>query len=498
MIRLNINISKFENDVRALLMAFFPGEKISVAPTESTDYFLNVCFENVTDEKPFGTEIFCEFFENEKAAASGRTPTDTADKKMARDQLKRLVYKLLCSAEKTELPWGTLTGIRPTKTAMALLEDGMSEEALYTYFKDNFKISDEKYRLCTTVARNEKRLLEPLDYKHSYSLYAGIPFCPTICAYCSFSSYPLKAWQGKVDDYLSAMFKEIEVMSERFRNKQLLSFYMGGGTPTSLTAGQMDRLLTKLEDCFHIGEAKEITIEAGRPDSITPEKLSVIKAYGIDRISINPQTMNQKTLDIIGRRHTVDDVYKAFEMARNAGFTNINMDLIAGLPGENYEDFCHTTEAIKALAPESLTVHALAIKRAAALNKEETYRMRTGVAETNAMISEGFKSAQAMGMAPYYMYRQKNIAGNLENVGYAKPGREGLYNMLIMEEKQSILAIGAGASTKMVIHDEDRIERIENVKSVKDYIERIDEMLARKENIEHYVADKQAYGGKIL
>ena len=208
--------------------------------------------------------------------------------------------------------------------------------------------------------------------------------------------------------------------------------------------------------------------------------------------------MNQKTLDIIGRRHTVDDVYKAFEMARNVGFTNINMDLIAGLPGENYEDFCHTTAAIKALAPESLTVHALAIKRAAALNKEETYRMRTGVAETNAMISEGFKSAQAMGMAPYYMYRQKNIAGNLENVGYAKPGREGLYNMLIMEEKQSILAIGAGASTKMVIHDEDRIERIENVKSVKDYIERIDEMLARKENIEHYVADKQAYGGKIL
>ena len=181
-------------------------------------------------------------------------------------------------------------------------------------------------------------------------------------------------------------------------------------------------------------------------------------------------------------------------MARDAGFNNINMDLIAGLPGETYEDFCRTTEAIRRLEPESLTVHALAIKRAAALNKEETYRLRTGVAETNAMISEGFRAAASMGMAPYYMYRQKNIAGNLENVGYAKPGKEGLYNMLIMEEKQSILAIGAGASTKMVIHDENRIERIENVKSVKDYIERIDEMIGRKDGIERLVANRETYG----
>lgn len=495
MIRLNINIPKFENDARALLMAFFPGEKISVADTESTDYFLDIHFENVSEKKPFGTEIHCEFFENEKLLAADTTVSDTDDQKWARDQLKRLVYRLLCKAENRELPWGTLTGIRPTKTAMALIEDGMTENELYTYFKENFKISDEKYKLCTEVARNEKAILEHIDYKHSYSLYAGIPFCPTICAYCSFSSYPLKTWRGYVEAYLEAMFKEIEVMSERFKNKQLLSFYMGGGTPTSLSAAQMDRLLTKLETCFHIENAKEITIEAGRPDSITPEKLAVIKGHGIDRISINPQTMNQKTLDVIGRRHTVDEVYSAFEMARDAGFKNINMDLIAGLPGESYEDFCHTTEAIRKLEPDSLTVHALAIKRAAALNKEETYRLRTGVAETNAMISEGFKTAQAMGMKPYYMYRQKNIAGNLENVGYAKAGKEGLYNMLIMEEKQSILAIGAGASTKMVIHDENRIERIENVKSVKDYIERIDEMIGRKKDIEHYVADQETYGG---
>ena len=494
MIQLKINIPKFENDVRALLMAFFPGEKISVADVKTTDYFLNICFEQVTEEAPFGTEIFCEFFENGTLVTSGRTVSGRDEQKWSRDQLKRLVYKLLCESQEHTLPWGTLTGIRPTKTAMEFLEKGMSEEDLYAYFKETFKISDEKYRLCTQVARNEKKILENIDYKHSYSLYAGIPFCPTICAYCSFSSYPLKVWKNQVDDYLGAMFREIEVMSGRFADKQLLSFYMGGGTPTSLTARQMDGLLTKLEQCFHIERAKEITIEAGRPDSITPDKLKVIKAHGIDRISINPQTMNQKTLDAIGRRHTVDEVYKAYAMARDAGFNNINMDLIAGLPGETYEDFCRTTEAIRRLEPESLTVHALAIKRAAALNKEETYRLRTGVAETNAMISEGFRAAASMGMAPYYMYRQKNIAGNLENVGYAKPGKEGLYNMLIMEEKQSILAIGAGASTKMVIHDENRIERIENVKSVKDYIERIDEMIGRKDGIERLVANRETYG----
>ena len=280
-------------------------------------------------------------------------------------------------------------------------------------------------------------------------------------------------------------------MSRKFRRKKLLTFYMGGGTPTSLSASQMDRLLTKLEQCFHIDLAAEATIEAGRPDSFTPEKLKVIRAHGIERISINPQTMNQKTLDAIGRRHTVAQVLEAFDMASAIGFKNINMDLIAGLPGEHLEDFERTLEEIKKLSPESLTVHALAIKRAAALNTEETYAARIGVEETNDMISAGFEAAVSMGMRPYYMYRQKNIAGNLENVGYARPGCEGLYNMLIMEEKQSILALGAGASTKMAVREENRIERIENVKSVKDYIERIDEMIGRKTSIERYVADAE-------
>lgn len=492
MIRLDINIPKFENDVRALLMAFFPGEKITTAESGQWDYLLEINFDGCTEHNMYGTEIVCIFIEQQKQEKlSGRTKSVPGKAKATRDQLKRLIYDVLVRYTGQTLPWGTLTGIRPTKTAMELLEKGTPENEMYTYFKESFKISDEKYRLCTQVARNEKEILKDTDYVHSYSLYAGIPFCPTICAYCSFSSFPLKQWQNKTEDYLEAMFKEIEAMGSAFSEKKLLTFYMGGGTPTSLEAEQLDRLLHKLEQCFHIEKAREITVEAGRPDSLTKEKLDVIKAHGIERISINPQTMNQKTLDIIGRRHTVGQVLDAYDAARAAGFKNINMDLIAGLPGERYEDFCHTLDEIKKLRPESLTVHALAIKRAAALNKEETYQMRIGVAETNAMISEGFKAAQAMGMRPYYMYRQKNIAGNLENVGYALPGCEGLYNMLIMEEKQSILAVGAGASSKIVIRDENRIERVENVKSVKDYIERIDEMIERKRGIEMYVPDME-------
>lgn len=492
MIRLNINIPKFENDVRALLMAFFPGQKIAAAGDSAWDYMLEISFEGQTESNMFGTEIYCVFKEAQKQeSVSGQTKSVPGEAKGTRDQLKRLIYEMLVGYTGAPLPWGTLTGIRPTKTAMELLEKGIPEDKLYSYFKDSFKISDEKYRLCTQVARNEKEILEKTDYTHSYSLYAGIPFCPTICAYCSFSSFPLNVWKHKTEDYLAAMFKEIEAMGSAFSQKKLLTFYMGGGTPTSLEAGQLDRLLDKLEKCFHIERAKEITVEAGRPDSLTKEKLDVLKAHGIERISINPQTMNQKTLDTIGRRHTVGQVLEAYEAARAAGFRNINMDLIAGLPGERYEDFCHTLEEIKKLRPESLTVHALAIKRAAALNREETYQMRLGVAETNAMISEGFKAASELGMKPYYMYRQKNIAGNLENVGYALPGCEGLYNMLIMEEKQSILAVGAGASSKIVIRDENRIERVENVKSVKDYIERIDEMIGRKQGLWLYVPETE-------
>lgn len=471
MIGLILNSSSYENDIRALMMAFFPGEKIVLdAPPEP--YLVRVIF------SPDAVKVTLE--DAQGILSENEGPCDYSDYKLAKNTLKRIAYDCFFAYTKKTLPWGTLTGIRPTKIAMTLLDEGYDEKAMYDYFRKEYYLSDEKFKLCTQVAKNEREILKAMDYDHTYSLYVGIPFCPTICAYCSFSSFPLKVWKKRVGEYLDTLFKELDYMSGIATDKQLLTLYMGGGTPTSLTASQMDRLLHKLSSIYDFDKIREITIEAGRPDSITMDKLKVIKAYGIDRISINPQTMKQETLDLIGRKHTVDQVREAFAMARSAGFGNINMDLIAGLPGESAEDMSHTLEQIEALGPDSMTVHSLAVKRAAYLNQNRDKFAITPQEEVNRMIGLSFESAVRMGMEPYYLYRQKNIAGNLENVGYAKPGREGLYNILIMEEKQTIAAVGAGGSTKIVIPGENRIERVENVKNVKDYIERIDEMIERK------------------
>ena len=278
--------------------------------------------------------------------------------------------------------------------------------------------------------------------------------------------------------YLDALCKEIEACAQIYQNRKLDTIYMGGGTPTTLEPYQMDRLLTKIEECFDRSYLKEFTVEAGRPDSITREKLEVLRAHGISRISINPQTMNQKTLDIIGRRHTVEQTVDAFHLARELGFDNINMDLIVGLPGEEYGQVEHTMKEVTALDPDSITVHSLAVKRAARLNmfkdqyKEMTFTNNQQIMEMTA------RYAYQAGHSPYYLYRQKNMAGNFENVGYAKPDSAGIYNILIMEEKQSILALGAGATSKKVTGE--LIQRTENVKDIKNYVERIDEMIERK------------------
>lgn len=463
MISLTMNKAVFENDIRALIMAFFPGEKIVLGAKDASRHHIDC----MMDEDKFSISI-------------DKFVLEIAGDAINRNSVKRLTYDLLSEYTGKQLPWGTLTGIRPTKIAMGLLDKGYEEERIYDYFKSEYYISDPKYNICRQVAENERKILKPLDLNNSYSLYIGIPFCPTICAYCSFSSYPLSVWESKVDDYLKALFKEIDYVSKQQAGKKLLTVYMGGGTPTSLSAGQMQCLLEKLYQCFPIDSALEITVEAGRPDSITKDKLEVIKKYGIHRISINPQTMNQKTLDIIGRKHTPMQVVEAFTLARGIGFDNVNMDIIAGLPGETPEDMKYTLDEIKKLNPESMTVHSLALKRAAVLNQQESMYKVPEPEDVNAMIELTCEAAKTMQMDPYYLYRQKNIAGNLENIGYAKGGHEGIYNILIMEEKQTIIAVGAGATTKIVLPEARGIKRIENVKGIKEYIERIDEMILRK------------------
>lgn len=406
------------------------------------------------------------------------------EKKYLKKELKKQIYRVMHELTKAELPWGALTGIRPTKLIVTMIEatPDVTDEEITSFLKENYYVTDEKAALGIQIARREIKLLEKIDYEEGYSLYIGIPFCPTTCLYCSFTSYPIGAYTKKADDYVTALLKEISYASARFADRKLNSIYIGGGTPTTLEPEQLERLLHAVRDSFDFSHNREFTVEAGRPDSITPEKLAVLLKHGVTRISINPQTMNQKTLDLIGRYHTVEQVKETFQMARSMGFDNINMDFIVGLPGETMEDIRFSMEEVQKLNPDSLTIHSLAIKRAARLNiMREQYKDFT--IENNEQIMElCAAAAENMGMTPYYMYRQKNIAGNMENVGYARIGKAGVYNILIMEEKQTIVALGAGSVTKRIYPD-GRIERCANVKDVTQYIERIDEMIERKEKL---------------
>ena len=481
MIEVTLNQPEFEYDIHSLIKAFYPSEYVGVS-AEKKEY-----------DEPVTSRMHVEYTDDaitlrwqqgETAPAVERTfAVDPLDRPETKNRLKQNLYALLSDATGQYLPWGTLTGIRPTKIPMKLLEEGKSRDEIYTYMKQTYFASDEKIRLATDIAERELSLLSKIDYDNGYSLYIGIPFCPTTCLYCSFTSYPIASWAKRVDSYLDALEREIEFAAVKFAGRHLNSIYIGGGTPTTLEPYQLDRLIRKIKCSFDLSYCLEFTVEAGRPDSITYEKLKVLRQHGISRISINPQTMKQETLKIIGRRHTVEDVKDRFHMARELGFDNINMDLIIGLPEEDLDDVRSTMEQVKELGPDSLTVHSLAIKRAARLNTMKEVYKDLKITNTQEMIDLTAEYARGMGLEPYYLYRQKNMAGNFENVGYAKPGKACLYNCLIMEERGDILACGAGTTTKITYPEENRLERAENVKDVEQYISRIDEMIERKEKL---------------
>ena len=517
MIGLLIQDNAYEQDIRELLMSFYPGETYAHEVKENIDFYVQTRLKDgeavigiweklENGEESAGAAVNAAGVEAKDSAVAVEKQTDSnmsapeglegwtltthfagkadlSDHSATKNVIKKLFYQILVGRTGHELPWGSLTGIRPTKIALSRLEDGWKEDDIRRFMKETYMTSDEKINLSVEIAAREKRLMEPINYDSGYSLYVGIPFCPTTCLYCSFTSYPISKWKGRTGLYLEALFKELEYTAEKMKGRPLDTIYFGGGTPTSLPAEDIDAILCKLEQLFDTKNVLEFTVEAGRPDSITEEKLKVLASHGISRISINPQTMNQKTLDLIGRRHTVENVKEKFHMARALGFDNINMDLIMGLPGEDLDDVKHTLEEIEALKPDSLTVHSLAIKRAARLNmfKEEYADLK--ISNTPEMIALSEACARRMGMEPYYLYRQKNMAGNFENVGYSLPGKACLYNILIMEELATIVACGAGTTTKVVFPSENRRERCENVKEVEQYISRIDEMIGRKEKI---------------
>ncbi|MDD3185732.1 MAG: coproporphyrinogen dehydrogenase HemZ [Anaerostipes sp.] len=474
MIGLIQNKTNYEYDIRSLILAFMIDEKIEL--TEDTassiyDFILKVQFAE--------SQTSISIYENGIILEEKTVPGDYKDKTYFKNQFKIGLYQVLSKYSNKKLPWGTLTGIRPTKLIMKELHQGQQKEQIVPKLKEKYLISDEKLHLSLDVVEREEALMKSIDVEQGYSLYIGIPFCPTTCLYCSFTSYPIKQYENIIQDYLNAVVKEIAFVSQEYKNRKLISLYIGGGTPTTLTANQMKWLFEQLQHYFDFSNVVEITVEAGRPDSITKEKLRVLYDAGVHRISINPQTMNDKTLKVIGRGHSVEQVLKSFYEAREVGIDNINMDTICGLPGESMKEIRHTYEEIFKLNPESLTVHSLALKRTSKLRQlKEEYSFGA----TREMISYAHEMAYEMGMNPYYLYRQKNIPGNFENVGFSKEGKECYYNILIMEELHDIIAVGAGASSKIKGAKGQEIYRVENLKDIHQYIDRIDEMIIRKKN----------------
>ena len=467
MIYVSINDTSFEYDVHSLVKAFYPGEDVTVSDTlEDPMFTLN-----------FSGNKFC-FFDKAKTFVNEAEVKEGTERPGVKNILKRLIYRSLSKSLGVTLPWGDLTGIRPTKIATKLLNEGKSDKEILNYMKETYLVSDEKGLLSIEIAKREARIIDRIDKDKGYSIYIGIPFCPTTCLYCSFTSNPIVRYKERIDEYIDCIEKELAFTISERKGKILDTIYIGGGTPTSLDAEKLEKLLSMIDRYVDVTRLKEFTVEAGRPDSIDIDKLKVLKAHHVSRISINPQTMNQKTLDLIGRRHSVEDVIKAFSLAREVGMNNINADIILGLPGEGEEEVRHTAEEIMKLSPESLTVHSLAIKRGSRLNEAlSDYKdMTVNTPETMKIAGE---LAKSLHLEPYYLYRQKNMAGNFENTGYAKEGAYGIYNILIMEEVEPIIALGAGSVTK-IIDTNKKPQRCDNVKDVALYMDSISEMIERK------------------
>ncbi len=369
--------------------------------------------------------------------------------------------------------WGILTGIRPTKLLHRHMQNGHPLTAAHQQLKEDYLITDEKIELMQRIVDRQLAVVPDLyDLQKEVSIYIGIPFCPTKCAYCTFPAYAINGRQGSVDSFLGGLHFEIRKIGEWLKenNVKITTVYYGGGTPTSISAEEMDMLYEEMYTSFpDVENIREITVEAGRPDTITPAKLDILKKWNIDRISINPQSYTQETLKAIGRHHTVEETIEKFHLARNMGMNNINMDLIIGLPGEGLKEFEHSLDETEKLMPESLTVHTLSFKRASEMTRNKAKYKVAERDEVEKMMEMAEKWTVEKGYEPYYLYRQKNILGNLENVGYALPDQESIYNIMIMEELQTIIGIGCGAASKFIDPQSGKITHFANPKDPKTY-----------------------------
>lgn len=413
--------------------------------------------------------------------------SETAVKKLTDDDNElvsaQLLYKLLCDFTGLTQPWGILTGVRPVKLLRRLAEESSEEQAVKKFEKDFF-VSNEKIALSRETEHNEQKILE-LSKPESFSLYVGIPFCPSRCSYCSFVMASIERAEKLIEPYTKLLCEEIKRTAE-IANKlglRLETVYFGGGTPTTLSAEQLDTVLGTVNKSFDMSTCREFTVEAGRPDTIDIAKLLALKENKVDRISINPQTVNDEVLKTIGRKHTAQQFFDAFELARKCGFDNINTDLIAGLPTDTPESFKNSLDSIVRLNAECITVHTLCMKRASRLTTEGVTLDLQQTRDAREMLAYTQNILGQNEYIPYYMYRQSRMVGNLENVGWSKKGFESLYNVYVMDETHTILACGSGGVTKLKRNNPDYLERIFNFKYPYEYIDRFDELIQRKSGI---------------
>ena len=478
MIRLQTDTPQFFSDLGDVLRLFYGDVSVSMSDGD-------VLFEHrFTDQDGVWTDTWTSQGRQNALSQPAFPGTPLEVKRLRKRQVKSALYGLLKQLTGMHPPWGSLTGIRPTRLIYEAMEAGLSPEEAERNVISTFDVTPDRAALLSDIVDMQRGIREaPAD---RFDLYIGIPFCRTRCSYCSFASGELGDG-SRVQPYVDALLREI-ALSKALMDEagmRLRAGYIGGGTPTAIPCGDLERILAAAQAAFP--DAVEWTVEAGRPDTIDEEKLQMLKRRGVTRISVNPQTFSDDTLRRVGRAHTGRDTVAAYGLARSLGFDDINMDIIAALPGEDVSDFAHTLDEIERLAPDSVTVHSLAIKRSSRLHEQLAVAgngygqvTRDGAAE---MIALARRRLMEGGWRPYYLYRQKYMAGNLENVGYARPGKACLYNIGNMEETVSVLALGAGAITKWLFDRTLRIERAPNVRNIEEYIARVDEMVARKRDV---------------
>lgn len=483
--------NEYKYELEGVMKLFIPAQLFEHVFTErshkcegDTAFMRKVCFKNKT-------LLYAAVRLGDKTAHKAAVLEASADDGECELELSRLLFRVMSILTGKRPQWGVITGVRPVKRVNGFIAQGKSRKEIFDILKNDFFVTEEKCDIAYMTAKTQQGLTKGLD-PNSFSLYVSIPFCPTRCSYCSFVSQEVERWKKIIPEYVSNLCKEIRYTGELVQKigLKLDTVYFGGGTPTTLEAHQLDRIMKTIAESFDMSGVREYTVEAGRADTITEEKLRAIKANGCTRLSVNPQTLNDDVLKAIGRRHTVQQFFDSFKLARKLGFNEINTDIIAGLPADTLESFKATVDGLIELAPENITVHTLSIKRAARLNqsgeKEKDEALKNPAGD---MVDYASKRLLESGYRPYYLYRQKNMLENLENIGWAKAGTESLYNIFIMEEIQTILAMGGGGSTKLVDLKGHRLERIFNYKQPLEYNKHFDLMLEKKNMIGDFYAE---------